>query len=75
MPQAERHYRTSNLYEAAYLLSKGFPLLGKEQEGSRVIVLFLETPNIHEASLMFFNGEAKRLFDSFRSLKDFVFAK
>ncbi len=74
MPTSNR-YETANLYEGAFLLSRGFRLVGKRQEGGRVVVLFEDTPRIRESSLEFFNGEAKRLFDSFRSLKDFVFAK
>ncbi len=77
-PQTNNNYRTQNLYEASYLLAKGFNLAGKEKVGSKIILLFECKIGINEAAMGFYNGakvEAKKFSDSYRSLKDYVFQR
>jgi len=74
----ENSYETQNLYEAAYLLSKECPLAGKKEDGHKVTLLFQDTPRLQEEVLNFYNkgmAEAKKLFDSYRTLKDYVFKR
>jgi len=71
-------YRTQNLYEASYLLARGFDLAGKEASGGKVTLLFKENPKLNDAVMAFYNNgkiEAKKLCDSYRTLKDYVFAR
>ena len=77
-PPPNNHYRTQSLYEASYLLAKGFPLAGKEGVGSKVTILFKDDPKIKDEALSFYNGakiEAKSFSDCYRTLKDFVFER
>ncbi len=70
-------YSTQNLYEGAYLLSRGFKLVGKKQQGSKALLCF-EGANVQEEALKFYNGakvEAKALTDAYRTLKDYVFER
>ena len=72
------YYKTQNLYEASYLLAKGFNLAGKEKVGSKVVLLFEYKSEISEAAMRFYNGgkiEAKKFSDSYRTLKDFIFER
>ncbi len=72
-----RRHSTQNLYEAAYLLCRGCRLVGKKQDGRKVVVLF-EGPKAAEESLNFYNGakvEAKALTDAYRTLKDYIFER
>jgi len=76
MTQTNTH-ETQNLYEASFLLCKGFRLAGKKQHGNKVLVLF-EGQNVHEEALRFYNGakvEAKALTDAYRTLKDYIFER
>ena len=70
-------YATENLYEAAYLLSRGFRLVGKRREGNKFVVL-IEGQNVQEESLDYYHNApsgSKTLFDSYRCLKDFIFQR
>ena len=70
-------YQTQNLYEGAYLLSRGFKLAGKDRQGNKMLVLF-EGKSVREEALKFYNGakvEAKALTDAYRTLKDYVFER
>lgn len=70
-------YETQSLYEAAYLMSRGFSLAGKRKDSSKVTILF-DGENVHEAALKFYNGgkvEAKKFTDCYRSLKDYIFER
>jgi hypothetical protein len=72
------YYKTQNLYEASFLLAKGFNLSGKEKAGSKVVLLFEYKPEISEAAMAFYNGsliQAKKFSDAYRTLKDFVFER
>lgn len=71
------HYSTQNLYEGAYLLSRGFKLVGKQQNDRKVLVLF-EGEDVWAEALKFYNGgkvEAKALTDAYRTLKDYIFER
>jgi len=70
-------YETQSLYEASYLLAKGFKLSGENQNGSKKTII-IEGDGVEEEALCFYNGaliSAKKLTDSYRTLKDFVFQK
>jgi len=72
------NYFTQNLYEASYLMTKGFKLAGKEKSGGKMTVLFKRTKKLDEEAMNFYNGgevEAKKYSDCYRSLKDFIFTK
>lgn len=75
----ENYYKVQSLYEASYLLVKGFSLTGKEDAGNKITLLFKDSPELRQEVLKFYNGggiiEAKEVFDSYRSLKDYVFQR
>ena len=74
----DSYYKTMNLYEGSYLLSKGFPLAGKEKNGVKITILFKDSEKIRREALNFYNGakaEAKKCFDSYRTLKDYIFER
>jgi hypothetical protein len=75
--RTEETYRTSNLYEAAYLLCRGHDLGGKEKVGKRTAVLFPLKDGVQQAALDYYAGatiEARMLADKYRALKDYVFS-
>ncbi len=70
-------YGTQNLYEAAFCLTKGFKLAGKNNQGKKTIIYF-EGRNVQEEAIKFYNGakvEAKALTDAYRTLKDYIFER
>lgn len=72
------NYSTQNLYEASFLMAKGFSLAGKEGSGNKVNVLFEQKPEIKEEAIKFYNGakiDAKKYSDCYRSLKDYIFTR
>ncbi len=71
-------YKTQNLYEASYLLSKGHSIAGKETTGSKVTLLFEDSDKVHKDALDYYNGgsvKAKVYSDAYRTLKDMVFQR
>ena len=71
-------FRVSNLYEASFLMAKGFSIAGKEQEGRKTVILFSDKPKIRQESMNYYNGgsiKAKDYSDSYRTIKDFIFDK
>ena len=74
----EENYETQSLYEAAYLLTKGCSLAGKRSDGQKVTLMFSGHSKVQMEVLNFYNNgkvEAKRLFDCYRTLKDYIFQK
>lgn len=74
----ENTYDTQSLYEGAFLLSKGCSLTGKKNDGEKVTLQFKEDSKTKTEVLNFYNNgvvEAKKLFDCYRTLKDFVFKR
>lgn len=70
--------RTQSLYEASFLLTKGYCLKGKEKIGDKYFITLGGNEGIKEEALRFYNGakvEAKLLFDNYRSLKDYIFER
>lgn len=68
-------HKTSNLYEAAFLMSQGFKLTGKERSGTKTILCFTGD-SIDLAVLSFYDdGQVKaRLYsEAYKKLKDFIF--
>lgn len=77
MKNADETYRTSNLYEATFLLCLGYTPAGKEKAGKRTAVLFPMKNGIRQAALDYYAGatvEARKFADKYRALKDFIFS-
>ncbi len=65
------------MYEATYLLCRGYVLSGKERVGKRTAVLFSLKNGIQQAALDYYAGatvEARKFADKYRALKDYVFS-
>lgn len=74
-PQTKSNYGTSNIYEAAFLLAKGFALCNKINNEGKSIIIF-EGEEAKKAGLEFYNNAeigAKSFADAFRTIKDFIF--
>ena len=74
----DNYYKTQNLYEASYLLAKGFSLAGKERAGNKITLLFKDSEETRAEALRFSNGAkvgAKGYSDSYRTLKDYIFER
>ena len=70
------NYRTQSLYEAAFLMARGFDLEGKEESGRKITLIFKQEAKITEEVMKFYNGakiEAKKFCDCYRTLKDYIF--
>lgn len=70
-------YKTSNLYEASYLSCLGFHFKAKHRSERKVVLVYPDTPDLQDAIVSFYAGgkvSAKAFCDSYRTLKDFVFA-
>lgn len=74
----EGKYMTQSLYESSYLMAEGYDLAGKTKDGNKMSIYFKPSASINEAAIRFYNGgkvEAKKLCDSYRTLKDYIFTK
>jgi len=69
-----KEYRTSNLYEASYLSHRGFQFSGKEKFGTKVTLIFPYSQELNQTIIEFYKSDAKKLFDWYRTLKDYVFS-
>ena len=74
-----RFYQTQSLYEASFLLAKGFKLTSKQFNGQKASLIFEDTPALQQAVMDFYNGtgiaSAKGLFDQYRNCKDMIFQR
>ena len=71
------YHTTQNLYEASYLLAKGFKLTGKDAQESKT-TLFFEGEGVEQEALRYYNGgsvKAKAYSDAYRTLKDYIFER
>jgi len=71
----ESMFRTSDLGEAAFLLTRGFGLKGTEQVGPTRIVFIFDAA-AKPAALGFWNSEpvpARQFFDAIRDVKTMLF--
>ena len=69
-------YKTTNIYEAAFLATLDFHLIGKEKAGIKTVLIF-SGEGIEDAVLKFYdNGmvKARAYAESYKRLKDFIFA-
>jgi len=67
-------FEAGNIYLAAYLVYRGFPIRGLTGYGRQKRLQFDNSPEIQDASKEFFDdSEASRLFDSYRKTKDYLF--
>lgn len=72
-----KDYSTQNLYEAAYLLAKGFELAGKQKQTFKTLLVF-KGAGVSEEATHFYNGaliKAKAYSDAYRTLKDYIFER
>ena len=70
------HHTTPNLYESAFLIARGFKIVGIDRDSGRKAVIFLEGEGIEEAVRDYYNGgevSGKAMTDSYRMLKDRIF--
>ena len=74
-----RTYSTQSLYEASFLLAKGFKLVSRDSAGRKTTLHFDNSPELQKAVVDFYNGgasvRAKAFVDTYRSLKDMIFQK
>lgn len=67
-------FEAGNIYLAAYLVYRGFPIRGLTGYGRQKRLQFDNSSKIQEASKEFFNdADAGRLFDCYRKTKDYLF--
>ena len=72
------NYETQSIYEGSFLMAKGCQLEGKIKGEKKITLLFKNTPETQAKALSFYNNEkveAKKLFDCYRTLKDYIFKK
>jgi len=75
------HYRTSDLYYAAYLKVAGVPLVGTEKEGSRMFFLFecRDPASLQQLKNQYFMDQSKvsalSYSQAIKALKGMVFAE
>lgn len=76
----ESEYKTSDLYEAAYLVAKGLPLLSVERSpnSSRRFFMFAHSPQCKTAVMEFWNKEGligpQKYAEAINYLKDRLYA-
>lgn len=71
-----KNISTSNLYEASFLIARGFKLNDVEKDSGRKAILYLEGEGIEDAIRDYYNGglvSGKAMTDAYRMLKDRVF--
>ena len=72
-------YATQSLYEASFLIAKGFKLISRDSTGRKTTLLFEDSLELRKAVMDFYNGgasvRAKAFVDNYRSLKDMIFKK
>ncbi len=72
-------YRTQSLYEASFLLARGFKLIAANTDGPKATLLFADSVDLQQTILDFYNSKgmvrAKPFVDAYRSLKDMVFRR
>jgi len=72
--QREKFFEAGNIYLATYLLFRGFQMRGISGSGRLKRIQFDNTPEVHKTSIEFFaDSEARRLFDCYRRIKDYLF--
>ncbi|MFA6599828.1 MAG: DUF5659 domain-containing protein [Candidatus Omnitrophota bacterium] len=71
-----KHHATPNLYEASFLIARGFKINDIEKDAGRKAILYLEGEGIEDAIRDYYNGglvSGKAMTDAYRMLKDRVF--
>lgn len=71
-----KNISTSNLYEASFLIARGFKINDIDKDAGRKVVLLLEGEGIEDAVRDYYNGglvSGKAMTDAYRMLKDRVF--
>lgn len=75
--KVEATYRTRSLYEGAYLLAEGFPLLESYHEAGKAVLVFEDSPALQAKVAQFYEpgSQPRRLFQEYLSLKDRVLGR
>ena len=71
-----KNITTSNLYEASFLIARGFKINDIDKDAGRKAILYLEGEGIDDAVRDYYNGglvSGKAMTDAYRMLKDRVF--
>jgi hypothetical protein len=69
-------HRTANLYEASFLIARGFQINGVDRDNGRKAIFRLEGVQIEDAVRDYYNGgkvSGKAMTDAYRMLKDRIF--
>jgi hypothetical protein len=71
-----KYHATPNLYEASFLIARGFKINDIEKDTKRKAIIYLDGEGIEDAVRDYYNGglvSGKALTDAYRMLKDRVF--
>ena len=71
-----KYHATPNLYEASFLIARGFKINDVEKDAGRKAILYLEGEGIEDAIRDYYNGglvSGKAMTDAYRMIKDRVF--
>ena len=71
-----KYHATPNLYEASFLIARGFKINDIEKDAGRKAILYLEGEGMADAVRDYYNGglvSGKAMTDAYRMLKDRVF--
>lgn len=71
----QKQFKSRDLYLVSFLVYEGFPLIGREIEGGKGVFSFEDSPELQKRVNEFYSPacEARRLFESFRSVKNYLF--
>lgn len=66
-------FETTDLFHAAYCYDEGLQIEGLRRSGSKHKVI-MKGPNAYAIAMAYFKGsKAKKLFDAYKTLKDFAY--
>lgn len=71
-----KHYSTTNIYEASFLIARGFRIQDIQKGNGRKAAVLLEGDGIGEAVRDYYNGgpvSGKAMTDAYRMIKDKLF--
>jgi hypothetical protein len=74
--EASKHYSTTNIYEASFLIARGFSIEDIQKGHGRKAAVLLAGEEIGEAVRDYYNGgsvSGKAMTDAYRMIKDRLF--
>lgn len=68
-------FKTRDLYLVSFLLFRGMEMVGREIENGKGVFSFEDTSELQRLCREYYGPgcEARRLFETFRSVKDYLF--